>query len=160
MHQLKLYYISSTLLLHCIQSTHTHFHPSLHCPFPLPVITAQLVRWQCYQSPEVSSHQGVLGGWRRPRCAAVRTSHLEGRGDRETLAPSWQQSCTWLHQPCDKVVALNINSCMSLGLIPQQCSLLSPILTLDWFNYEGIYQNTKFDVRIHNILYRLETLTV
>lgn len=67
--------------------------PSSVASFSHPAITAPPVRWQCYRSPEASSHQGVLGGWRRPRCAAAQTSHLEGREDEESVSSCGECLC-------------------------------------------------------------------
>lgn len=127
--------------LPCTLSTHPlpSFSPALS--LPPAVITAQPVHWQCYRSPEASSHRGAQGGWRRPRCAAVRTSRLVGRRDEEKLGVTLQHAGCISHvNTAAEDVGSNLLPFFYISTNEKKNNKKkqSALLSVDLFHLEGI----------------------
>ncbi len=115
-HQLKLYYTSSTpLLLHCSESTHTH---------PLPSFSPSLVSSPCHHCTACSLAvlpeswgfitSGSSGGLEKASmcsCSNISSGGQRRKGNISSIVT--EQRCTWLRQSCHTVAAVSTDCCKS-----------------------------------------------
>lgn len=108
---------STEIILHILhpatsplQLIHTHPLPSFS---PLPVSSPCHHCTACSLAvlPESWGFitSGSSGGLEKASMCSCSNISSGGHRRQGTLAPSWQQSCRWLHQSCDKVVAVDID---------------------------------------------------